>query len=101
MEIQTKEPKQCSAAEIEAFCTLVRKGDEVESEGLEGRVRNARLLAFGRIAGSLAGVVALKNPNVGYRAGVFAKAQSDLEPGSFGTELGWAIVDKQFRRQGH
>ena len=95
-----KVPADCTIEEIGAFCDLVRKGNEVEPDGLEGRVRRAWILAFGRVDKLLAAVAAIKRPNPGYRAGVFSKSESGLKPEEFVVELGWVMVDEGFRRRG-
>jgi GNAT superfamily N-acetyltransferase len=96
-----KRPADCMPAELTAFCDLVKRGDEVDPEGLEGRVERAWLLAFGSVDGSLVAVGGIKRPDKGYRAGVFRKSGCGLEPTKFPIELGWVMVDEGFRRRGH
>lgn len=95
-----KRPVDCSPVEIEAFCELVRKGDEVDPNGLEVRVRTAWLLAFGSLDDSLVAVAGIKRPDGGYRAGVFRKSEGGLDPQDFPVELGWLMVAEKVRRQG-
>lgn len=92
---------RCTDTEIAAFCALVRKGDEVDPDGLEGRVRRARLLSFGRSEGALVAVAGIKNPYTGYRADVFDKSRAELSPLDFRVELGWVMVDEIVRRRGY
>ena len=101
LESVEKAGDRCTDAEIAAFCELVRKGDEVDPDGLEGRVRRARLLSFGTSEGALVAVAGIKNPYTGYRAGVFDKSRSELSPLDFGAELGWVMVDETARRRGY
>lgn len=101
LESVEKAGARCTDAEIAAFCDLVRKGDEVDPDGLEGRVRRARLLSFGTSEGALVAVAGIKNPYTGYRAGVFDKSRSELSPLDFGVELGWVMVDDAVRRRGY
>ena len=96
-----KRPADCTDSELRAFCDLVKLGDEVDPHGLEGRVRSAWLLAFGSVDGRLAAVAGIKRPNENYRAGVFQKSGSKLAPKDFPVELGWLMVDEQFRRKGY
>lgn len=95
-----KRPVDCADSEIRAFCELVKKGDEIDPGGLEGRVRRAWLLAFGSVDGALAAVAGIKRPDANYRAGVFLKSGSNLDPQAFPVELGWVMVDEKFRRRG-
>ena len=92
VELVEKAPSECTDEQIGAFCDLVRKGDEVVSEGLEGRVRRAWLLAFGSADGSLVAVAGIKRPDPGYRAKVFDKSGTKLNPRDFVVELGWVMV---------
>ncbi len=96
-----KRPTDCTEAELRAFCDLVKLGDEVDPHGLEGRVRSAWLLAFGSVGDRLAAVAGIKRPNENYRAGVFRKSGGGLAPEDFSVELGWLMVDEQFRRRGY
>ena len=92
LDLVEKAPSECTDEQIGAFCDLVRKGDEVVSEGLEGRVRRAWLLAFGSADGSLVAVAGIKRPDPGYRAKVFDKSGTKLNPRDFVVELGWVMV---------
>lgn len=95
-----KRPADCTDIELGAFCDLIKKGDEVDPHGLEGRVRRAWLIAFGSADGRLAAVAGIKKPDKDYRAGVFRKSESKLEPEQFAVELGWVMVEEEFRRRG-
>lgn len=98
--LKEKRPADCSPAEIAVFCELVKKGDEVDPDGLEDRVRSARLLAFGSLDASLIAVCAIKHPHSGYRGDVFRKSGGGLSPQRFPVELGWLMVEEKFRRKG-
>jgi GNAT superfamily N-acetyltransferase len=95
-----KRPADCAKDELRAFCDLVKKGDEVDPDGLEDRVWRASLLVFGFLDGTLACVGGMKDPDKGYRARVFRKAGSKLIPEDFPVELGWVMVEQRFRRRG-
>ncbi|HEY5345303.1 MAG TPA: GNAT family protein [Verrucomicrobiae bacterium] len=97
-----KTPSKCSKQELESFETLVRKGEEVATDGLSERISNAALLMFLTGAdGSLIGVSALKRPNLKYRAKVFKNANSKLQPEDFSLELGWIFVVESERSKKH
>jgi len=94
-------PDRCTDSEVAAFCKLVRQGEEVSSQGLEGRVKTARSLVFLYVARQLAGLAALKRPLQTYRNGVFKKARvPDLGP-TFDLELGWVFVASEHRGRGY
>ena len=95
-----KRPADCADAELRAICDLIKKGDEVDPHGLEGRVRRAWLIALGSVENRLAAVAGIKKPDKDYRAGVFRKSASKFEPDHFPVELGWVMVDEKFRRRG-
>ncbi|MEZ5831664.1 MAG: GNAT family N-acetyltransferase [Dongiaceae bacterium] len=98
--VAVKSPLQCTDAELSAFCDLVIQGGEVTADGLLGRVRRARTLAFCYVDGALAGVAALKIPGAHYRGEVFQSAEVKLDPEQFPIELGWVFVLKDYRRRG-
>jgi RimJ/RimL family protein N-acetyltransferase len=96
-----KNPSECTPNELAAFETMVREGEEVLAFGLPERVRRAAfLLHLVDAAGSLIGVSALKRPSVGYRAKVFDKAHSKLQPEDYVLELGWLFIAQPNRGQG-
>ena len=84
---------------LAAFRDLVLQGGEVQPAGLAGRVKRAAFLAFAHDSEGLVGVAALKNPNAGYRANVFEKAESTLAE-DHPYELGWVYVVPAARRRG-
>jgi hypothetical protein len=92
-----RQPSLCTEAEIAAFCDLVRQGEEVDSQGLEDRVKNAKALVFFFVDCVLAGVAALKQPITTYRDGVFQKAGVPNVANSFALELGWVFVPEVHR----
>ena len=72
-----KEPIACTEGERREFARLVRQGFEGSDEGLHGRIRDAKRLAFYYAAGdTLAAVAAIKTPNEEYRDDVFKKADA-------------------------
>ncbi len=96
-EVSVRNPRALTADEIDAFCVLIRKGDEVDEAGLPVRVRQAEALACVRVGDRIVGVAALKNPQPGYRQGVFEKAKAALDPAGFAHEIGWAFVEDDQR----
>jgi uncharacterized protein len=98
--VTVKQPAECTPAELDAFCGLVKEGGEVAEEDLPSRVQRARALAFIFDAGRVIGVGALKIPYPRYRRDVFAKARAGFDPERFPYELGWVFVSKEHRRKG-
>lgn len=99
MEILVKSPKECSNAELESFESLVTEGGEVSPVGLRERIRCAEKLIFINTDKPVA-VGAIKNPNAGYKAGVFKKSGVSGE-NKYQYELGWLYVTKPARGNGY
>jgi RimJ/RimL family protein N-acetyltransferase len=88
-----KEPIACTEDERREFAHLVRQGIRGSDEGLDGRIRDARCLAFYYAAGdTLAGIAGLKAPSERYRWDVFRKADAGVSSADFKLELGWIFV---------
>ncbi len=98
---ETKSPAGCADAEIAAFCCYVRQGGEVESAGLEDRVRDARALVFVYVDRALVGVAALKRPSATHRDGKFSAAGVSAIKSRYGLELGWVFVPPEHRGKGY
>lgn len=88
-ELIVKSPADCSNIEIDAFIAFVHAGDEVPIQRLAKRIRGAAALVFARVNGSVAGLAALKHPQVCYRRGVSSKSGAPLSAADFSYELGW------------
>ena len=95
-----KKPKDCSKEELELFKKLVLAGGQVDPNGLEGRIRDCRLLGFYYDdEKELVGVSALKSKSPNSVEIIKAKAEiSDDEIPKF--ELGYSVTKKEFRGQG-
>jgi RimJ/RimL family protein N-acetyltransferase len=99
---EIKQPLSCSDAELAAFCCFVRRGDEVDPQGLEDRVRRIGLtLVFLWVDGVLVGVGAVKKRDKGYVTDKFRSAGVPKEAADFSMELGWIYVDEQYRGKGY
>jgi GNAT superfamily N-acetyltransferase len=94
-------PDVCTNAELHTFCQLVRQGGEVTSQGLEGRVKNARASVFLHVNGQVAGIAALKEPLPAYRDDVFQRAGVMSCGSLFALEFGWVFVLPDHRRNGY
>jgi GNAT superfamily N-acetyltransferase len=95
-----KKPDKCTAQELYAFGEIVRLGDEVQSAGLELRIKRAHRLAFVTSRSDWLGVAALKRPSSEYRKSVQRGSGTTLNPDRYPFELGWIFVASEARRRG-
>lgn len=88
-----KEPHACTENERREFARLVRQGFASADERLEGRIRDAKSLAF-HYGGDdeLLAVAALKSPAEEYRDDVFRNAGVHVSSADYEHELGWVFV---------
>lgn len=95
-----KQPVACTDHERQEYARLVREGFKGSDEGLHGRIRAAKYLAFYYVAGdTLVAIAGLKAPSAGYRQDVFEKAEAGVSPNDYTLELGWVFVAPDHRRQ--
>jgi len=88
-----KEPIACTEGERGEFARLVREGFEGSDEGLPGRIRAAKWLAFHYAAGgTLAAIAGLKVRDERYRDDVFEQARARVTSADYKLELGWVYV---------
>jgi predicted GNAT family N-acyltransferase len=87
--------------EIDEFIAFVGEGGEVNLATLDGLVNQAEALITLRIDETLIGTAAIKRPHDGYRQGAFRKAGVGALAQRFPLELGWVVVHRDHRRQGH
>lgn len=99
MERIAKAPKDCSVTELKTFEKLVSNGGEVSLTGLRQRIQRAEKLLFIH-DGECVAVGAIKNPNAGYKAGVFEKSNAP-EQSVYQYELGWLYVSSAARGKGY
>jgi len=87
-----KQPMACTEDERRAFADRVRQGF-AGAESLDGRIRDAKWLAFYHAAAeTLGAVAALKAPNARYRDAVFTQAEVPDSSTDYPLELGWVFV---------
>ncbi|WLH11460.1 GNAT family N-acetyltransferase [Pseudomonas hefeiensis] len=99
MEKIAKAPKDCSSTELNTFERLVSDGGEVSLAGLRQRIQRAEKLLFIN-NGECVAVGAIKNPNAGYKIGVFEKSNAP-EQSKYQYELGWLYVSSAARGKGY
>lgn len=93
-----RRPSEFTDAELAAFKDLVLLTDEVEKDGLERRIAEARLLATISIGNRLAAVGAIKEAAT-HRSTVIAASGFAL-PAKCQHELGWVSVLPDVRGMG-
>ena len=98
--ISAQSPKEYSAEDIAAFMQMVKEGGEVDPATLPAFVDRALVLVTAHLHGRLVGIGAIKRPYDEYRARVFAKAKSLLDPTKFEFELGWFYISPAARGNG-
>lgn len=99
MERIAKAPEDCSDTELKTFEELVSDGGEVSLAGLRQRIQRAEKLLFIN-DGECVAIGAIKNPNAGYKAGVFEKSNAP-EQSKYQYELGWLYVSSAARGKGY
>jgi hypothetical protein len=100
-EIIIKKPSERNNDEIQKFYQYAIDAGEVIKNGLKRRIKNAELLGFGYIDGTLVGIAALKNPDPGHKLDVFRKAGLTGEQAeNFDFELGYVYTLEKFRGKG-
>lgn len=96
----SKEPQNCSPAELTRFLALAKESGEVSVLGLDERIRAAFRLVFCENAGEVIGIAAIKNPLDSYRFDVSRKSGVKLPQDQWPYELGWVFVTPAARKKG-
>jgi len=92
LDITAATPDRFSQDERDLFGALVREAGEVGESALATNIRTAKALVFGRLAGKVLGIAALKRPQLSYRKRIGGKAGVDLGPASYPYELGYVFL---------
>ena len=100
VDIKVKSPQQSTDSEIEAFISLVIEGGQVAISGLEGRIKNSKLLGFAYENGQLVGVRAIKKPVESYKQRVFKKSGVPEMSKRYKYEVGYAYTSPNMRNKG-
>ncbi len=90
-------PDDCTCGELRQFEELVIKSGEVCENGLTGRIKKARLLAFYHLDGKLIATAGIKKPYDRYKNDVFTKTKASVDPKDFKIEFGWAFTEEDHR----
>ncbi|MBN9218993.1 MAG: ATP-binding protein [Mesorhizobium sp.] len=98
-QIVVKASEACSDDELDQFAAKVADGGEV-ADGIRDRAKRAFRLGFVIYDNAFVGTAALKKPAASYRAKVFKKASSQLDPAAYPYELGWIFLDVTHRKKG-
>ncbi|MBN9147761.1 hypothetical protein [Nitrobacter sp.] len=92
LDIAAGAPNGFSQDERTLFGALVQQAGEVGGNGLATNIRDAKALVFGRLAGKVLGIAALKCPQASYRKRIGGKAGVDLGPARYPLELGYVFL---------
>jgi len=92
LDIVAAAPDGFSQDERDLFNTLVKQAGEVGGDGLVTNIPNSKALVFGRIAGEVFGVAALKRPQASYRERIGRMARVDIGPAHYPYELGYVFL---------
>jgi hypothetical protein len=95
-----KPPSACSPAELKAFTSLVKAGDEANLTFLDDGITRAHLLAFCHAGTELAGVAALKDSGPGHQNDVFQRAGIPDLATIYTTEIGYVTTKPSYRGRG-
>ena len=92
LDISAAVPNWFSQDERDLFSSLVQQAGEVGENALATNMKSAKALVFGRIAGEVLGIAALKRPQASYRKRIGRKAGVEIGPESYPYELGYVFV---------
>jgi len=92
MDIAAAAPDGFSEGERVLFSALVRQGGEVGENTLATNLKAAKVLVFGKIAGEVLGIAALKRPQASYRNRIGGKAGVEIGPAGYPYELGYVFL---------
>ncbi len=101
MTIIVARPDELTATDRAGFIAFVRAAREVNAATLPALVDAAFALITIHAEGKLIGTAAIKNPDIGYHADVFAKAGIGEQAKDYALELGWVHVQADCEGRGH
>lgn len=95
-----REPAKLAGELLAEMVALLAAGGEIEVDGLEQRLKSAELVVLRSSGDRLIAMAAIKRPTLYYRNGVFRKAGLPPPSKSIDWELGYVVVDEEFRGNG-
>jgi RimJ/RimL family protein N-acetyltransferase len=96
--IKVKNSPAMTPQQITEFEELVLKGEEVDPNGLRGRIELAALLGYAEAEGKIVAVGAIKNPSDAHRTHIIAESgYKDLK--KYRGELGYMYTSPEYRKQ--
>lgn len=97
--IVIRSPRECTQDQINEFIALLTEGNEVDTRGVEARIRRAASLGFAYDNETLIGIAAVKVPADTYRRAIERKSGVELDSEEYPFEAGWLYVKPQYRDQ--
>ena len=79
---------------------LIASGNETNGRNINRNLQNAHAIAFARVDGNPVGVIVVKQPVATYKTKVFAAAGVAELDAKFKLELGYVMINPQYRGQG-
>ncbi|WP_428327975.1 hypothetical protein [Mucilaginibacter sp.] len=99
-QISVLTPAECSATQLRQFHELVITGGQVLADGLAERIASAAVLAFAYSGEQLSGIASVKKQKRSYVTSIFLKAKVPRLAENYLFEIGYAVTNEHFRRQG-
>jgi ribosomal protein S18 acetylase RimI-like enzyme len=93
-------PSAFSGATLDRLVELITSGGESNNRSLITKLRKAHAIAFARVDGLPIGVAVIKRPVASYPVKVFTAAGVPELAENFQIELGYVMINPQYRGQG-
>lgn len=93
-------PSSFGQQTLTRIADLIASGGETNGRNINRNLQNAHAIAFARVDGNPVGVIVVKQPVATYKTKVFAAAGVAELDAKFKLELGYAMINPQYRGQG-
>ena len=93
-----KKYSEIEKSELIKIEELILKGGEVNPNTLSERLSEADLISFAKLDKNIVATASIKKPLKNYKIKVFTKSNSKLSPEKYNFELGYIMVEKEYRQ---
>ena len=93
-----KKYSEIEKSELIKIEELILKGGEVNPNTLSERLSEADLISFAKLDKNIVATASIKKPLKNYKLKVFTKSNSKLSPEKYNFELGYIMVEKEYRQ---